>query len=77
MRGIQWIDGGKGKKGELFYLCKTAVAMEQIEIASSCQRPQKAVGGEITKKWEQIFSTNNFKFLNGQLLVWRPHAALP
>ena len=41
----------KEKKGELFYLCKTAAAMEQIEIASSCQRPQKAVGGEITKKW--------------------------
>ena len=34
----------KEKKGELFYLCKTAAAMEQIEIASSCQRPLKAVG---------------------------------
>ena len=58
----------KEKKGELFYLCKTAAAMEQIEIASSCQRPQKADGGEITNKWQQIFSTNNLKFLNVQPL---------
>ena len=58
----------KGKKGELFYLCKTSAAMEQIKIASSCQRPWKAIGGEITNKWQQIFSTNNFKFLNEQLL---------
>lgn len=43
----------------LFDLCKKAAVVKQIKI-TSCQRLQKTVGGEITKKWEQISSTKYF-----------------
>lgn len=63
-RGIQLSDDGKGKKkAELFDLCKKAAAIKQIKLASVCQRPQKAVGGEIL--------TNGDKF-SMKKLVFRP-----
>ena len=40
-RGIHISDGGKGKKAELFDLCKKASTMKQIEIASFANDSKK------------------------------------
>ena len=53
-RGIQLSEGGKGKKkAELFDLCKKAVAMKEIKLASyfsSAKDRKKTFRGEITNE---------------------------
>ena len=51
-REIQLSDGGKGKKKvELFNLCKKAVAVKQIKLASSAKNRKKLLEEKITNKW--------------------------
>ena len=59
-RGIQLSEGGKGKKkAELFDLCKKAVAMKEIKLASyfSSAKDRKKLLEEKLQTSEQIFRT--------------------
>ena len=59
-RGIQLSEGGKGKKkAEQFDLCKKAVAMKEIKLASyfSSAKDRKKLLEEKLQTSEQIFRT--------------------
>ena len=59
-RGIQSIEGGKGKKkAELFVLYKKAAAMKQIKLASyvSSTKDRRKLLEEKLQTSEQIFRT--------------------
>ena len=61
------------KTAELFDLCKKAVAMKQIKIASPAKDRKKTVGGEITNKSGQVsnyFNAWTYYFSNIPEVSW-------
>ena len=61
-RERHWVKWWRSRKktAELFDLCKKAVAMKQIKIASPAKDRKKTVGGEITNKSGQVSINKNF-----------------
>ena len=62
-RDIQYSDGGKEKKAELFDLCKKAAVMKQIKIASSALDPNKNCSRRNYKQVRANFWYQNFLML--------------